>query len=64
MSKEKQTSDAMNNSKDAGTTYTTLTPRPFAAGSGAVESGAISPSGNTTSGTSQSDKRGPQGMGK
>lgn len=58
MADPKQTSDAenMKNSAAAGTSTTTLTPKPTSAES-------IAPSGTLPSGSSQSDKRGPQGMG-
>ena len=58
---DKQTSDYAN--KGIGLGVRSLTPKPFQAGSGAVQSGAITPSGNSTSGTSQSNKRGKQGNG-
>jgi len=56
MSKEKQTSDAMNTNKAAGTGNTSYKVKDTSAGS-------IAPAGNTTSGSSQSEKRGPQGNG-
>lgn len=56
---KRQTSDAENSKggKVAGTNTTGLKPRPTSAES-------IAPSGNSTSGSSQTDSRGRQGMGK
>ena len=55
---DKQTSDSQNkaNAAAAGTSTTSLTPKPTSAES-------IAPSGNSTSGSSQGTSRGKQGMG-